>query len=228
MGESQGALLSVVIMDAAVAGLGVMLPGKDGDDTQATFAQAVVPIDELTIDKTWDTAGLRGTGSHTLIAEDLFVPAERASQCRRVQLQLRTRQHRIRSWPHPGGSARRARRDGTAVRLRWQPLRQRVRHHRPVARRAAPPHRGDPTRRGRRRPDAHVVRRDRQRRKRDAARNRTGAHRVRFRREGCARGVGAHGRPARHERHGHRTPHTAILAGRVGRCPTCAPQPVHD
>jgi alkylation response protein AidB-like acyl-CoA dehydrogenase len=65
--------------DAAVAGLGVMLPGMDGDDTQATLAQALVPIDELKIDKTWDTAGLRGTGSHTLIAEDLFVPAERAS-----------------------------------------------------------------------------------------------------------------------------------------------------
>jgi alkylation response protein AidB-like acyl-CoA dehydrogenase len=67
------------VEDAAVAGLGVMLPGKDGDDAQATFGQALAPIDELTIDKTWDTAGLRGTGSHTLIAEDLFVPAERAN-----------------------------------------------------------------------------------------------------------------------------------------------------
>jgi alkylation response protein AidB-like acyl-CoA dehydrogenase len=35
----------------------------------------LLPTDELTIEHTWDGAtGLRGTGSHTLVADDVFVP----------------------------------------------------------------------------------------------------------------------------------------------------------
>lgn len=36
---------------------------------------AIVPVSELQIDHTWDTIGMRGSGSHTIVAEDLFVPA---------------------------------------------------------------------------------------------------------------------------------------------------------
>ena len=35
----------------------------------------LVPTSSLRIDRTWDVAGLRGTGSHTLVADDVFVPA---------------------------------------------------------------------------------------------------------------------------------------------------------
>lgn len=62
--------------DADLTGLGVMLPG----DRKPTFAQVVLPVDELTIERTWDTAGLRGTGSHSLVATDVFVATERAGR----------------------------------------------------------------------------------------------------------------------------------------------------
>jgi alkylation response protein AidB-like acyl-CoA dehydrogenase len=66
--------------DAALAGLGVLLPAGAGDvsDAPPVFAQVIVPVGELRIDRTWDTAGMRGTGSHTLIADDVFVRADRA------------------------------------------------------------------------------------------------------------------------------------------------------
>ena len=31
----------------------------------------------VTIEKTWDTMGMRGTGSHTVVLEDVFVPPPR-------------------------------------------------------------------------------------------------------------------------------------------------------
>jgi alkylation response protein AidB-like acyl-CoA dehydrogenase len=65
--------------DAAVAGLGVLLPSDDGSGAPATFAQVVLPVDELMVDRTWDTAGLRGTGSHTLLADNVFVPVRRVA-----------------------------------------------------------------------------------------------------------------------------------------------------
>jgi len=37
----------------------------------------LIPMTELTIDNTWDTAGMRGTASNTLCAEDVFVPDHR-------------------------------------------------------------------------------------------------------------------------------------------------------
>jgi alkylation response protein AidB-like acyl-CoA dehydrogenase len=57
--------------DAAWAVLAFML-----DDT---FSLAVVPVSDLAVDRTWRTAGMRATGSHTLVAEDVVVPAARVA-----------------------------------------------------------------------------------------------------------------------------------------------------
>jgi len=54
--------------------LSAMLPTADGD---AEPVLAIVPIGELTLVEDWEVAGLRGTGSITTIAEDVFIPAER-------------------------------------------------------------------------------------------------------------------------------------------------------
>lgn len=61
--------------DAAIAGLGAR---RAGDGAQPAPVQVIVPVAELTVDRTWDAAGLRGTGSHTLVADGVFVPANRA------------------------------------------------------------------------------------------------------------------------------------------------------
>ena len=55
--------------DAVWAGLAVLVDG--------VFSFAVVPTAELGLERTWDPAGMRGTGSHTLVADGLVVPAER-------------------------------------------------------------------------------------------------------------------------------------------------------
>ncbi|HEX8768584.1 MAG TPA: acyl-CoA dehydrogenase family protein [Jatrophihabitans sp.] len=54
--------------------LSAILPTADGG---AEPIMAVVPIGDLTLVDDWDVAGLRGTGSVTTIAEDVFVPTER-------------------------------------------------------------------------------------------------------------------------------------------------------
>lgn len=65
--------------DAAWALLGAPIFDGDGQRDQPTgplgWTCALVPTSSLRIDRTWDMAGLRGTGSHTLVAEDVFVPA---------------------------------------------------------------------------------------------------------------------------------------------------------
>jgi alkylation response protein AidB-like acyl-CoA dehydrogenase len=61
--------------DADLAGLGVMLSSENG---APVFAEVMLPTAELTIERNWNTAGLRGTGSHSVLATDVFVPAERA------------------------------------------------------------------------------------------------------------------------------------------------------
>jgi 3-hydroxy-9,10-secoandrosta-1,3,5(10)-triene-9,17-dione monooxygenase len=38
----------------------------------------LVPMRELGIERTWNVVGMRGTGSHTVIAKEIFVPAHRA------------------------------------------------------------------------------------------------------------------------------------------------------
>ncbi|MEV0403194.1 acyl-CoA dehydrogenase family protein [Actinoallomurus sp. NPDC050550] len=60
--------------DASWAGLGVMVDGA--------YAFAMIPMADLTIERTWQSAGMRGTGSHTVVARDLLVPAERVSPVR--------------------------------------------------------------------------------------------------------------------------------------------------
>jgi alkylation response protein AidB-like acyl-CoA dehydrogenase len=41
------------------------------------MAEALVPSGEVRIDNTWNVAGLRGTGSESVVAKDLFVPEHR-------------------------------------------------------------------------------------------------------------------------------------------------------
>jgi alkylation response protein AidB-like acyl-CoA dehydrogenase len=51
----------------------------DGQETGAKPTPSVVafPVEELEIVDTWHTLGLRGTGSHDTVADELFVPADR-------------------------------------------------------------------------------------------------------------------------------------------------------
>jgi alkylation response protein AidB-like acyl-CoA dehydrogenase len=55
--------------DAAWATLAVLVDGQ--------FSLALVPTGDLVVERTWDMASMRGTGSHTLTAEDVLVPAGR-------------------------------------------------------------------------------------------------------------------------------------------------------
>jgi alkylation response protein AidB-like acyl-CoA dehydrogenase len=48
-----------------------------GPDDQPMPVVALVPITDLQIVDDWDTAGMRGSGSVSTLAQDLFVPAER-------------------------------------------------------------------------------------------------------------------------------------------------------
>jgi 3-hydroxy-9,10-secoandrosta-1,3,5(10)-triene-9,17-dione monooxygenase len=48
----------------------------DGDPSPTI---AHIPLRDLTIEHTWQTAGMQGTGSHTLVASELFVPRHRIS-----------------------------------------------------------------------------------------------------------------------------------------------------
>ncbi|MDN3653801.1 acyl-CoA dehydrogenase family protein [Thalassotalea ponticola] len=54
--------------------LGGLLPNSDGSDgmQHTTF---LVPVSEVTVKKNWDVLGLRGTGSHDIIVDDVFVPS---------------------------------------------------------------------------------------------------------------------------------------------------------
>lgn len=48
---------------------------ESGNMTGAGFA--LMPIEDLTIKDTWRTVGMRGTGSNTMVADDVFVPEHR-------------------------------------------------------------------------------------------------------------------------------------------------------
>ena len=52
-----------------------MLTGEDGSPSASAFA--VMPMAEVHVADTWHTSGLRGTGSNTIVADDVFVPAHR-------------------------------------------------------------------------------------------------------------------------------------------------------
>lgn len=54
----------------AIVGIGA------SDDADVRLHPVVLPTSEFDIERTWDgVTGLRGTGSHTLVADDVFVPS---------------------------------------------------------------------------------------------------------------------------------------------------------
>lgn len=65
---------------ATWAGLFMLIPGDP-----PAMLEGLVPADELTIENTWDVAGLRATGSETGVAKDVFVPAHRTIDVTRLQ-----------------------------------------------------------------------------------------------------------------------------------------------
>jgi len=65
---------------ATWAGLFLLIPGES-----PAMAEALVHADELTVENTWDVAGLRGTGSETAVAKDVFVPEQRVIDVTRLQ-----------------------------------------------------------------------------------------------------------------------------------------------
>lgn len=56
---------------ADVATLGMLIEGPNGEPT---VAMGIVSKEKWTIKDTWYTLGMRGTGSNTLVVEDVFVP----------------------------------------------------------------------------------------------------------------------------------------------------------
>lgn len=53
------------------------IPVVDATGAQIDQGLALIPMSELNIEDTWYVAGMRGTGSNTLVAEDVFVPSHR-------------------------------------------------------------------------------------------------------------------------------------------------------
>lgn len=53
------------------------VPVVDENGTQIDQGLALIPMSELTVEDTWYVAGMRGTGSSTLVADEVFVPAHR-------------------------------------------------------------------------------------------------------------------------------------------------------
>ena len=61
------------VHQAQWSGVGVPVPPKaEGDPPNAGLF--LIPLSEASIDDTWHVVGMRGTGSNTVVAEDLFVP----------------------------------------------------------------------------------------------------------------------------------------------------------
>ncbi|MFE5393068.1 acyl-CoA dehydrogenase family protein [Streptomyces sp. NPDC056568] len=57
------------------ASLGI--PVVDASGRQVDQGAALIPMEELTLEDTWYVAGMRGTGSNTLVADEVFVPDHR-------------------------------------------------------------------------------------------------------------------------------------------------------
>ncbi|MFT5389989.1 MAG: alkylation response protein AidB-like acyl-CoA dehydrogenase [Gammaproteobacteria bacterium] len=58
---------------------------EDGDEqSTAPAVHLVVPASDLSVDDTWYTLGMRGTGSNDLIAQGVFVPEHRAMPTREL------------------------------------------------------------------------------------------------------------------------------------------------
>lgn len=52
-------------------------PVVDADGRQIDQGVALIPMAELSVEDTWYVAGMRGTGSNTLVADEVFVPEHR-------------------------------------------------------------------------------------------------------------------------------------------------------
>jgi 3-hydroxy-9,10-secoandrosta-1,3,5(10)-triene-9,17-dione monooxygenase len=57
------------------AQLGIMLDRGDGNAPE--HAVAYVPMSEVSVEETWFVAGMKGTGSNTLVVDGLFIPDQR-------------------------------------------------------------------------------------------------------------------------------------------------------
>lgn len=55
----------------------VGIPLTDAAGNQTDQGMALIPMSDLSIEDTWYVAGMRGTGSNTLVADDVFVPSHR-------------------------------------------------------------------------------------------------------------------------------------------------------
>ncbi|OIJ63454.1 acyl-CoA dehydrogenase family protein [Streptomyces mangrovisoli] len=53
------------------------IPVVDASGRQIDQGAALIPMSELTVEDTWFVAGMRGTGSNTLVADEVFVPEHR-------------------------------------------------------------------------------------------------------------------------------------------------------
>ena len=60
---------------ASWVGVFMLVPGED--DQPRTMMEALVPADQVEIVNTWNVPGLKGTGSESVIAKDVFVPRHR-------------------------------------------------------------------------------------------------------------------------------------------------------
>ncbi|GHE15415.1 acyl-CoA dehydrogenase family protein [Streptomyces alanosinicus] len=70
------------------------IPVVDAAGEQLEEGAALIPMDELTIEDTWYVAGMRGTGSNTLVADEVFVPAHRVLSVTRAVQGLYPTEHR--------------------------------------------------------------------------------------------------------------------------------------
>jgi alkylation response protein AidB-like acyl-CoA dehydrogenase len=62
-------------MHAQWAACGIHMKNERGE--MANFGLSLMPMTELTIEDTWFMAGMKGTGSNTIVATDAFVPSHR-------------------------------------------------------------------------------------------------------------------------------------------------------
>ncbi|MDI3387544.1 acyl-CoA dehydrogenase family protein [Streptomyces sp. B-S-A8] len=70
----------------------------DGEGSPVDLRTFLVPRSAYTVDRVWDTVGLRGTGSNDLVVQDAFVPAHRSLGYRPVNA-LDCPGHRLNSEP---------------------------------------------------------------------------------------------------------------------------------
>ena len=62
--------------------IGIVIPDENGEVVDE--ALAVAPISDLTIEDTWFVAGMKGTGSNTLVGDRIFVPEHRTLSMRKA------------------------------------------------------------------------------------------------------------------------------------------------